>query len=307
MRLPPQPAGAAPGSVAAARLTMSVIVPTYRRSADLARCLAALELQTHLPHEVAVVVREIDSESGAYLNGYRGPLPLKVLTIAQPGQVAALNLGIDETSGDIIAITDDDTAPRKVDEAGTSRTAFPCRSPGWRGGWPGLSLRKVVLVTALQPEWWDTSNGFGRRNTGGFHLGAGAPRLVGHLRGANMSFRRTAVGSIRFDPRLLGGGAQAANDWAFANAVRRAGWKLIYDPSVAVDHLCATQSQGDDRTARNPMETYSTVFNGNLDHPGRPRPGSRFPCACGHTCWAPSGHAGWRKSSASPSGDKGVG
>ncbi|ONQ99134.1 glycosyl transferase, partial [Burkholderia cenocepacia] len=42
------------------RMKISVLVPTYRRPADLARCLLALQRQQRLPDEVIVVARPED-------------------------------------------------------------------------------------------------------------------------------------------------------------------------------------------------------------------------------------------------------
>ncbi|NTX23610.1 glycosyltransferase family 2 protein, partial [Burkholderia cepacia] len=41
-------------------MKISVLVPTYRRPADLARCLLALQRQQRLPDEVIVVARPED-------------------------------------------------------------------------------------------------------------------------------------------------------------------------------------------------------------------------------------------------------
>jgi len=76
---------------------------------------------------------------------------------------------------------------------------------------------------------------FGRM-TQNHHLGVGGPREVDLLKRANMSYRRTAIEGLHFDERLRGSGAQPCDDWSFSLAVKRAGWKLIYDPAVAVDH-----------------------------------------------------------------------
>ena len=74
---------------------------------------------------------------------------------------------------------------------------------------------------------------------GNHHLGVGAPRTVSLLKGANMIYRRSAVGGLRFDTRLRGKGAQPCNDLSFSLSVRRTGWKMVYDPRVAVDHFPA--------------------------------------------------------------------
>ena len=59
-----------------------------------------------------------------------------------------------------------------------------------------------------------------------------------------MSFRRGAVEGIRFDERLRGTRAQQRADCAFCLVVKRAGWRLIYDPAVAVDHYPAPRLGG---------------------------------------------------------------
>ena len=83
---------------------------------------------------------------------------------------------------------------------------------------------------------------------GNHHLGAGAPRRVDFLKGANMSFRRTAIAGLRFDERLRGAGAQVGNDMAFSLALRLRGWTLLYDPLVAVDHYPAPRFDDDSRS-----------------------------------------------------------
>jgi GT2 family glycosyltransferase len=72
---------------------------------------------------------------------------------------------------------------------------------------------------------------------GNHHAGFGPPREVDTLIGVNMSFRREAIAELRVDLRLRGRGAQPNEDIAFCLAVRRRGWKLLYDPMVVVDHF----------------------------------------------------------------------
>ncbi|MCA3860259.1 MAG: glycosyltransferase, partial [Burkholderia sp.] len=84
---------------------------------------------------------------------------------------------------------------------------------------------------------------------GNHHLGVGGAREVDTLKGANMSYRRTAITGLHFDTRLRGAGAQAHNDTAFSMEVQRAGWKLLYDPAIAVDHFPAERFDDDRRDA----------------------------------------------------------
>lgn len=93
---------------------LSVIVPTYRRTMELRRCLVGLEQQRVRPLEVLVVARKSDSATLALLDEYgrTTDLPLRILTIDRPGVVAALNLALDNAHGDFVAMTDDDAVPR---------------------------------------------------------------------------------------------------------------------------------------------------------------------------------------------------
>jgi cellulose synthase/poly-beta-1,6-N-acetylglucosamine synthase-like glycosyltransferase len=189
-------------------------------------------------------VRDADAESRALLQGCEfASSTLRVVTVSVPGMVAALNAGLEAARANIIAITDD-VVPRP-DWLARINTYF--RADPKVGGVGGRDwihhdgkveggARKVVG----RVQW------FGRV-VGNHHLGVGKPREVCVLKGANMSYRRAAIQGVRFDERLRGTGAQVHNDLAFSLAVRRAGWKLIYDPSVAVDDYLAPRFGEDQR------------------------------------------------------------
>ncbi len=44
-------------------MNLTVIVPSYKRVADLQRCLKSLAAQTRLPYEVVLIVRFDDDET----------------------------------------------------------------------------------------------------------------------------------------------------------------------------------------------------------------------------------------------------
>jgi hypothetical protein len=79
-----------------------------------------------------------------------------------------------------------------------------------------------------------------------------------------MSYRRTAIANLRFDERLRGTGAQPHNDMAFSLAVKRTGWKLIYDPAVAVDHYEGRRFDEDQRNKFNDIALSNVVHNETL-------------------------------------------
>ena len=227
-------------------MIISVVVPTYRRIADLERCLRSLEVQEQPADEVVLVVREDDRSSIDLASGWSSRLPIVVVKVEQPGQVLALNTGVAASRGDIVAITDDDAAPRRDWLMRIRRHFEEDERVGAVGGRDWLHFDSGTIEE--NAETVATITWYGRL-VGNHHLGFGPAREVNFLKGANMSYRRTAIKDLQFDPRLRGKGAQVCNDLAFSLAVRRRGWKVIYDPKVAVDHYPALRPEGDDRNS----------------------------------------------------------
>ena len=92
-------------------MRVSVVVPTYMRPQSLARCLDALERQQYPAAEILVAVRIADTASQEVVRARAQPV--KLILVERPGVVAAMNTGIDVSSGDVVALTDDDAAPRQ--------------------------------------------------------------------------------------------------------------------------------------------------------------------------------------------------
>jgi cellulose synthase/poly-beta-1,6-N-acetylglucosamine synthase-like glycosyltransferase len=239
-------------------LSVSVVVPSYRRPQDLKRCLEALRAQTRTLDEVVVVLREDDLESRAVVQQLQPGQPIQIVLVREPGQVHALNCGLQASRGDIIAITDDDAAPRPQ---WLERTVCAFEQDSRVGGVGGRDWvhHGGRVESGMNPvvgrlQW------FGR-SIGNHHLGAGEAREVHFLKGANMSYRRAAIGPLRFDTRLRGSGAQVCNDMAFSLSVRRRGWKLIYDPEAAVDHFPAERFDEDRRGSVSGLACENAAFN----------------------------------------------
>ena len=226
-------------------MTISVVIPTYRRVKDLKRCIGALKDQTKRIDEIVVVVRESDQETKVFVEGFIDEDPtLRKAEVEKAGQVEALNAGIKTAEGDIICIIDDDTVPSRdwID-----KICENFRSDKKIGGVGGRDrvykdgaeikgeVKKVGIIT-----WYG-------RIVGSHHLGVGEKRRVEHLKGSNMSFRKKALRGLSFDTRLKGQGAEYRNDLALCLDVKRKGWKLIYDPLVTIDHYYASRFDEDQR------------------------------------------------------------
>ena len=243
-------------------LTISVVIPSYCRPKDLARCLDALKKQKRPADEVLVVVRDTDTETWTFVQTLNPEfLPLRTATVSVSGVVAAMNMGMDVACGDIIAFTDDDATPH-TDWLERIEAHFLSDSNiGGVGGrdwvYHGTQLEEGEREVVGQVQW------FGRV-IGGHHLGVGESREVDVLKGVNMSFRRSAIGQMHFDPRMRGTGAQVHFELAFSLALKRAGWKLIYDPKVAVNHYPAQRFDEDQRNVFNDIALLNAIHNETL-------------------------------------------
>lgn len=223
------------------RFRFSVIIATYRRPSALLQCLNSLLTQQLKFEEIIVTVRDVDSDTQVALSSRPADgLPLRIVVVQMPGIVAARNAGLEVVTGDLVAFLDDDTvAHPDWSERALEHFASDSRLGGL-GGKDRLhdgkcfNDRKSNIVGHI--SW------FGRI-VPNQHLGYGASREVDMLKGANMIFRRSAIGNIRFDTRLRGTGAQPNDDVAFCLAIRRAKWKLVYDPSVLVDHYSGRRDE----------------------------------------------------------------
>jgi len=238
---------------------ITTMIPTYNRPRELRRCLLSVEAQLHRADQVIIVVKQNDAPTQATLRDFQSCLPLTIVTVTQPGIVHALNAGLEMVEGDIVAITDDDAAPRPDWLARIAAHFAADPRLGGLGGrdWvhqPDGRLEDGSRRLVGKVQW------FGRI-VGNHHLGAGGPREMDVLKGANMSYRRTAIKGLRLDERLRGQGAQVHNDLAFSLAVKRRGWKLVYDPAVAVDHYPAPRADIDQRGVFHPEATENAAFN----------------------------------------------
>lgn len=241
---------------------ITVIIPTFKRTVDLDRCLRAIEAQRLQPYEVLIPYRLEDEETVAYLARTDRPCQRAIpLRCDKPGQVFALTLGIDSAKTDYVAITDDDSAPH----------------PEW--------LERIVAHFQADPlvagvggkdhifedgKWLEgTAAVVGKvlwsgGRIGNHHLGYGGARYVETLKGVNMSYRRSALGDLRPDARLRGKGAQVGNDMQLSLSLVARGYKLVYDPQVLVDHYPGARPKDEARNSFHPGAHSDATFNNTL-------------------------------------------
>src|SRR5215470_15202715 len=105
----------------------SIVVPTYRRPAQLAVCLDAITRLDYPADRFEVIV--VDDGSGAppetAVAAVRGRVDVTLLAPPHRGPAAARNAGAAHAKGDVLAFTDDDCAP----DASWLRALARCLGP----------------------------------------------------------------------------------------------------------------------------------------------------------------------------------
>jgi glycosyltransferase involved in cell wall biosynthesis len=210
---------------------ISVVVPSYKRPESLRRCLDAVVHQQTPAAEILVVVRTEDLAGQAVVRSYAQPV--RLVLVERPGVIAAMNAGGEVAKGDIVALTDDDAAPHPdwlERIAATYETDIRIAAVGGRD-W----IYKQGVLKDGAASTVGTINLFGRV-TGNHHLGVGPPRDVDVLKGVNLSVKGELLRRVRFDERLIGVGTEHHWELSLCLTLRRLGFRVVYDPSIAVDH-----------------------------------------------------------------------
>ena len=238
-------------------MKISILIPTYCRTKDLEACLEALKKQVRVPDQVVVTVRDTDTQTQDFLAVYdKGALPLESVSVTQEGVVAAMNRGLENVSGEIVALIDDDTTPwedwlQRIDAHFASDPKL-----GGVGGRDWHPQERWDNPTVGKIEW------FGRV-IGNHHVGVGPPREVDLLKGANCAYRAAALKEIGFDTRLRGRGAQVHWELSLAFAMKKRGWKLVYDPQISLDHHVGVRLDEDQlhRNGYHALALENAVYN----------------------------------------------
>ncbi|UQU65811.1 bifunctional polysaccharide deacetylase/glycosyltransferase family 2 protein [Couchioplanes caeruleus] len=209
--------------------TVTVVVPAYNESANIANTVRSLRASTYQPVEIIVV----DDGSGDDTAGIveRLDLPgVRVIRQANAGKPAALNTGIRAASGDLLVLVDGDTvfAPDAIRRL---VQPFADLSVGAVSGNTKVANRSGVLGRWQHLEYVIGFN-LDRRM---FDL----VRCMPTVPGAIGAFRRETLADVGGVPD-----ATLAEDTDLTMAVIRAGWRVVYEPdAVAWTEVPGTLAQ----------------------------------------------------------------
>src|SRR3569833_3273971 len=115
--------------------SIGVQVCSYKRPADLKRCLEGLKAQTRPPDDVIVVRRDTDDATREFLDSRPDDgLPVRVQIVSKPGIVAARNTGHDACQTNVLTSIDDDDEPQPEWRARMERHFLADPAVGGGGG-----------------------------------------------------------------------------------------------------------------------------------------------------------------------------
>jgi GT2 family glycosyltransferase len=255
-------------------LSVSVIIPTYRRAQYVRECLEHLGRLRTAPLEILVVDASPDDETRLVVEAVPGARYLRN-DLGAGSTPESRGIGVDAARGGVVAFVDDDAY---VDEAWLDEITAPYRDERVVGvggrivnGEPGEERRGLDRIGRLLPDG---------RLLGNFTADPGRVIAVDHFLGANMSFRRQAI----LDVGGVHGGYPApcvCEESDIALRQRALARRLVFNPRAVVRHVSAPYAIRGDRfdrrwhyiATRNQAAMLVRVFG----------PGSRYPRAFAST------------------------
>jgi glycosyltransferase involved in cell wall biosynthesis len=219
-------------------MNVTVILCTYNRFQSLARALdsvARLEMPSSDVWEVLVVDNNSNDQTRATVEGFvaRYPGKFRYLFEPQAGKSYALNAGIREARGDVLAFIDDDIIVDK-DWLHTLIANLDGNT------WTGAGGRILPANEFSRPAWLPLE---GPNNMGGilalFDLGQVSRELDEPPFGTNMAYRKemfAKYGGFRTDLGPQPGSELRNEDTEFGRRLLKAGERLRYEPSAVVYH-----------------------------------------------------------------------
>jgi len=233
-------------------LSLTIVIPTYKRIPSLIRCLESIENQLERPDKILVTVHSSDKQSLTYLQ----KRTIQFLEIKKAGVAAAISGAIEILSTDLVAFVDDDvTLPSHW--VGMAKKSFQdSQTLGALGGTdrqPAVLLRHDLTVGKMTP--------YGKL-IGNHHLATGTSREVDFLKGCNMVLRTSIA--TNYSPifhLLRGGGAQVGVDLILSISSRIAGFNSVFNPDFWVFHHIEPRVDTSQRNELDEVEVRDLTFN----------------------------------------------
>jgi glucosyl-dolichyl phosphate glucuronosyltransferase len=220
-------------------MNVTVILCTYNRSESLKKALESVAnstLSNAVEWEVLVVDNNSNDQTKVAVEEYcrRYPGRFRYLFEKQPGKSYALNAGIAEAQGEILAFVDDDVT---VEPTWLQNLTAPLQDAQWAG--TGGRIRPERNFSP--PRWMllEGDQSLGPTLAAVFDLGDTPVELTRSPYGTNMAFRKSMFakhGGFRTDMGPTPGTEIRGEDVEFGRRLLAAGERLSYVPSAVVYH-----------------------------------------------------------------------
>lgn len=237
-------------------MTHTAIIITRNRSDELRRCVASLAAQTS-PPDIIVIVDASERPVAADAFGVVANLQLHVIAAA-PGICAQRNIGLDHADTDIVSFFDDDV----VLDTGYCAAVMGVFGEDVQAKIAGISgaiadSRKMRGVELLMRRMFllQTARGISRFRVSGIpDVGyeCSTATSVPFAAAGAVSYRRSAIGEVRFDDRELGGAAMGlptgrvfGEDLLFSMEVAERGGRILMLPEARCEHRPSAHNRED--------------------------------------------------------------
>jgi glycosyltransferase involved in cell wall biosynthesis len=216
-------------------MDISVVLGTYNRSASLQTTLATfsdLVVPPSLSWELLVVDNNSSDRTREVVQGFikTADFPVRYIFEQRQGRSAALNAGIAEAQGEIVAFTDDDVVLH-CDWLMSLKDTFD------RFDCAAVAGRVVPLWNHPKPAWLEMDGQFAVVH---FELGDNFKEIKVPPLGANSAFRKIVFrrhGLFRLDLGVRGRQHTiTCDDTEFGERLIKAGDKIVYSPSAVIYH-----------------------------------------------------------------------
>jgi GT2 family glycosyltransferase len=231
---------ATPANTPDVKLRFTVAIPTFERPGYLERAVRSVLMQTRLPEEVLVVHRRNDDETVMTFDGLlklQHASLLRFVAVNEPGFLPPIWQAVQNCSGDVIVFLDDDAEahPDWLERLGMF---YADPSIGGVGGrcinyFNGVRQYPPAADVAGKLYWYGRLVGNMYKD-----FKPGCPIFVDCLMGGNMSYR-VSLAKKCLPARVLN--HYAASDWELdiALKIKKAGYRIVYEPRAVTDHHSA--------------------------------------------------------------------
>jgi glucosyl-dolichyl phosphate glucuronosyltransferase len=214
-------------------MNISVVLGTYNRAGSLRLTLETfLQLMFQdLTWELLVIDNNSTDSTREVVENFAATaaFPVRYIFEKRQGRSAALNAGIVEAKGEIIAFTDDDVLlhPDWISNLKQTFERFNCAA---------VAGRVVPVWNHPKPDWLEMDGQFAVVH---FELGDKFREIRKPPLGANSAFRKDVFqkyGLFRLDLGVTGGHTITCDDTEFGERLIRGGEKIVYCPSAIIYH-----------------------------------------------------------------------